>query len=131
MKKSLHEPTFRKNIDPEDGGEHVAYHTKTKRHVAEDGNMHNYSCENLKSCTELLQCASVKVQSKAVLVDVSQTTLRLSTLRAGRASFPRNIAGTHFADWGCRVVSAAAPHGCILHFLERGRYLFFQLYSRG
>jgi hypothetical protein len=39
------------------------------------------------------------------------------------------------ADRGCRVVSATDPHGCILGFLDRSRYYFFQvapeLYSRG
>jgi hypothetical protein len=39
-----------------------------------------------------------------------------------------------FADRGYPVVSATDPHGCILGFLERSRYYFFQvapqLYSR-
>jgi hypothetical protein len=40
-----------------------------------------------------------------------------------------------FADRGCNVVSATDPYGCILGFLERSRYFFYQvapqLYSRG
>jgi hypothetical protein len=40
-----------------------------------------------------------------------------------------------FADRGCRVVSAADPHGRVLSFLDRSRYYFFQvapqLYSQG
>jgi hypothetical protein len=32
-----------------------------------------------------------------------------------------------FADRGCRVVSAADPHGRILCFLDRSRYYFFQV----
>jgi hypothetical protein len=40
-----------------------------------------------------------------------------------------------FADRGCRVASAADPHGRILGFLDRNRYYFFQVapqfYSRG
>jgi hypothetical protein len=40
-----------------------------------------------------------------------------------------------FADRGCHVVSVTDSHGCILGFLDRSRYYFFQvapqLYSRG
>jgi hypothetical protein len=40
-----------------------------------------------------------------------------------------------FADRGCHVVSVTDPYGRILDFLDRNRYLFFQvapqLYSRG
>jgi hypothetical protein len=40
-----------------------------------------------------------------------------------------------FADKGYRLVSATDPHGCILGFLDRSRYYFYQeapqLYSRG
>jgi hypothetical protein len=40
-----------------------------------------------------------------------------------------------FADRGCHVVSVTHPYVCILGFLDRGRYFFFQaapqLYSRG
>jgi hypothetical protein len=40
-----------------------------------------------------------------------------------------------FADRGCHVVSVSDPHARILEFLNRSRYLFFQiapqLYSRG
>jgi hypothetical protein len=41
----------------------------------------------------------------------------------------------NFADSGCHVVSATDPHVCILGFLDRSHYCFFQvapqLYSRG
>jgi hypothetical protein len=40
-----------------------------------------------------------------------------------------------FVDRGCHVVSVTDPYGCILGFLDRSRYIFFeiapQLYSRG
>jgi hypothetical protein len=40
-----------------------------------------------------------------------------------------------FADRGCHEVSTTDPHGRILDFLDRSRYIFFQvaaqLYSRG
>jgi hypothetical protein len=40
-----------------------------------------------------------------------------------------------FADRGCHVVIVTDPHGRILDFLDRSRYIFFQvalqLYSRG
>jgi hypothetical protein len=38
-------------------------------------------------------------------------------------------------DRGCHEVSVTDPYGCILAFLDRSRYIFFQvapqLYSRG
>jgi hypothetical protein len=41
----------------------------------------------------------------------------------------------NFAEGGCRVVSATDAYGCILGFLDRSRYFFFQvapdLYSGG
>jgi hypothetical protein len=41
----------------------------------------------------------------------------------------------NYADTGCHEVSVTYPHGRILGFLYRSRYLFFQvapqLYSRG
>jgi hypothetical protein len=40
-----------------------------------------------------------------------------------------------FADGGCHVANVTDPYGCILGFLDRRRYFFFQvapqLYSRG
>jgi hypothetical protein len=32
-----------------------------------------------------------------------------------------------FMDGVCRMVIAAEPHGCILGFLDQGRYYFFQV----
>jgi hypothetical protein len=54
--------------------------------------------------------------------------------RHGKRRLPAKLV-PNFADRGCHVVIVADPYGRILGFLDRIRYLFFQvapqLYSRG
>jgi hypothetical protein len=86
--------------------------------------------------TQARRCASTVTWFSGLVEKKNSVALvRERTIPTERPPLVGEVSAKPFADRGCRVVSAADPHGRILGFLGRSRYYFFQvapqLYSRG
>jgi hypothetical protein len=120
-------------------------------HVPEDGPLHSYCSQNIRShITEINDSSSITTRHRYIcdLISVISTISIWNIYRSREYLKKQNkkFSGlspqANYTDRatpacrrGCRLVSATDPHGRILGFLDRSRYYFLQvapqLYSRG